>query len=107
VENPLIFYIYNEIDIFCYILSSKVGGTQKVLQIANPQICEPPYFFQICIAESANVAIGKKVKNITGKPMHRKQCFFPCKFAICGLGHQGNLRIFNLRIAHYKCMDLR
>jgi hypothetical protein len=30
-----------------------------------------------------------------------------CGFAICGLGYQGNLRICDLRINHYKFVDLR
>jgi hypothetical protein len=30
-----------------------------------------------------------------------------CGFAICGLGHQGHLRICKLRTNHYKFADLR
>ncbi len=37
----------------------------------------------------------------------QKHCFFPANLRICGLGHQGNWQICDLRINHYECADLR
>ncbi len=42
--------------------------------------------------------------------LDKTHCFFPLpisEFAICGLGHQGNLRVCDVRINHYKFADLR
>jgi hypothetical protein len=41
--------------------------------------------------------------------LNQKHCFFPaiCRFAICGLGDQRNLRICDLQINHCKFADLR